>query len=557
MVKMVSNGRTEQQDTTNKGMEVTFDQIADAIEDKLFVVDRQYRIRYVNAAMRQRFAKDGQPLQNKCCYEVCENRNTPCHYPLWACPLTGVLESANPTTIIHTSALTGDSTTPNRHIKLTLYPLRDGHGNIEAAIEVRRDVTEEKELEAQTLRRHHQLSALSQISSAVSGSEGLDGILRIALDNVLDLINGTIGGILLVDERTRVLSYRVQRGLSARYAEQIRLALGEGIAGRVAETGEPILLEDVSRDKRTAHPDLISAEGLKGFASIPLKSKDRIVGVMNVASHASGQFGADDISLLKSIGDYLGTTIDLARLYERLARVGRRNQTLLRHALNAQEEERKRIARELHDETSQSLTSLTLSLQAIIGMMEIKGIEDPELMDKLKGVHAYAVHASHEVVTLMKELRPTLLDELGMVAAINRYARSTLEPRSIHVSTEFEGTDRRFGPEVEVTLFRIAQGAVGNALEHAEAKNVSIRLVCDDHECILTVEDDGKGFDVSKLTGVEPSGRGAGLFTMRERSSMVGGVGYVESKPGHGTKVIVKVPLSRDIADEEDKGTNR
>ncbi|GAJ01086.1 unnamed protein product, partial [marine sediment metagenome] len=286
--------------------------------------------------------------------------------------------------------------------------------------------------------------------------------------------------------------------------------------GRVAQTGEPMLLEDISKDQRTARPDLITLEGLKGFVSIPLKAKKKVIGVMNVASHVAGRFGADDVSLLNSIGDYLGTAIEQAKLYEQLARAGERYRELLRHALIAQEEERKRIARELHDETSQALTSLTLSLQAIIGMAEAKGIGDAEFMERLKTMHKYSVHAGNEVVMLMKELRPTLLDELGMPAAIHRYAKDTLQAQGINVSTEFRGTNRRFQPEAEVTLFRIAQGAIGNILEHSGAKNVSITLECDANECVLLIEDDGRGFNVSKLTRVDPSGRGAGFFTMKE-----------------------------------------
>jgi signal transduction histidine kinase len=315
-------------------------------------------------------------------------------------------------------------------------------------------------------------------------------------------------------------------------------------------------LEDISKDPRTAHADLISAEGLRGFVSIPLRVKAKVVGVMNIASHIAGRFSTDDVSLLNSIADYLGTTIEQARLYERLARLGERYRVLLGHALTAQEQERKRIARELHDETSQSITSLTLSLQAIIGLAEMKGFGDTEFIDKLKATQAYAIHAGNEIVRLMKELRPTLLDELGMAAAIHRYAKNTLQAQGINVSAEFKGTDRRFPPEVEVTLFRIAQGVIGNILEHSKAKNASIKLECNDSECVLQIEDDGVGFDVSKLTKVESSGRGAGLFTMRERASLVGGKGFVESQPGRGTKITAKIPLPRDIAGEEDKGAN-
>jgi signal transduction histidine kinase len=539
----------------NASLDISLQGVVDGIEDKLFVIDREYRVSFANLAMRQNLP-ESKPFIGKHCYEVFEGRNNPCRSPLWKCPLMKVLQSGDPTVIISPAPALNVETVSTRYIKVILYPLKDSQGNVNAIAELRKDVTAERELENQILKRHHQLLALSHISSAVSGLHDLDTILRTTLDNVLELINGDIGGILFLDEGTKALYYRVQHGLSTKYAEDMRISLDEGIAGRVAQTGEPLLLEDISKDPRAIHPDLISAEGLKGFVSIPLKSKDKVVGVMNIASHVAGRFGIDDASLLSSIGDYLGTAIEQARLYDRLARVGERYRVLLQHALTAQEEERKRIARELHDETSQAITSLTLSLQAIIGMAEMKGIRDVELMEKLKTTHSYAVYAGNEIVRLMKELRPTLLDELGLPAAIHRYAKDTLQAQGISVSAEFIGTDQRFQPEIEVSLYRIAQGAIGNILEHSGAKNVSIKLECNDRECALYIQDDGKGFDVRKLTRVERSGRGAGLFTMRERTSLLGGVGYVESKPGQGTKIIAKVPLVGDITSEEDKSTN-
>ena len=541
-----------QQAAKNAGLDITLQDMVDGVEDEFLVIDSEYRVRLTNSAVRSRLRKRAKSPIGRRCYEVFYDRDRPCGAPLWDCPLRKVLDSGAMTTIIHPDHALG----ANKYLKITAYPLRDSSGNTTAIVEMRRDVTAERELESQILRRHHQLLALSHISGAVSGLWDLDAILRIALDNVLEIINGDIGGILLLDEETETLRYRMQRGLSAKYADEIRMRMGEGIGGRVAQTGEPMLLEDISQDPRAIYPDLISAEGLKGFISIPLKAKDKVVGVMNLASHVAGRFGTDDISLLSSISDYLGTAIEQARLYARLASAGERYQTLLQHALSTQEEERKRIARELHDETSQALTSLTLNLQAIIQMAEMKGVRDTELMEKLKTTHSYAIHAGNEVVKLMKELRPTLLDELGLPAAIHRYAKDTLQAQGIEVSAEFIGTEERLPPEVEVTLFRVAQGVIGNILEHSMAKNASIKLSCSASECLLRIEDDGKGFNVSKITRVDPSGRGAGVFTMKERVKLVGGVCHIESRPGKGTRVVVKVPLGKDMANEEDKGAN-
>ena len=541
-----------QQAAGNAGSDITLQDIVDGVEDELLVIDSEYRVRFANSAARDRLQKGAESLVGRLCYEAFYGRDKPCSAPLWDCTLNEVLQSGSMTTAIHPVHVLGT----DKYIKITAYPLRDSYGNPKAIVELRRDVTAARELETQILRRHHQLLALNHISNAVSGLWDLDAILGIALDNVLELINGTIGGILLLDEENETLYYRIQRGLSAKYAKEMRIHLGEGIAGRVAQTGEPILLEDVSKDPRAVRPDLISAEGLKGFISIPLKTKNKVLGVMDVASHVAGRFGADDVSLLNAIGDYLGIAIEQIRLYEQLARGKERYRALLRHALTAQEEERKRIARELHDETSQALTSLTLSLQAIIGIAEAKGIGDAEFLEKLKTTHAYTVRAGNEVVQLMKELRPTLLDELGMSAAIHRYAKDTLQPQGIKVSAEFKGTDERFQPETEVTLFRIAQGAIGNILEHSEAKNASIKLECDANECVLRIEDDGKGFNVRKITRVDPSGRGAGFFTIKERASLVGGTCRIESQIGKGTKITVTVPRVKGVADEENKGAN-
>jgi len=392
-------------------------------------------------------------------------------------------------------------------------------------------------------RQHHELLALSRISAALSGLWDLDAVLRVALDNVLDMMNGTIGGILLLDEQTQMLSYRVHQNLSDRYVEEMRIKLGEGITGRVAESGKSILLEDISTDPRVARPDLVSTEGLKAFVSVPLRAKDKVLGVINVASRIPRRFTRNDEHVLYSIGDQLGVAIEQARLYERLRGARERLRKLARQNLVAEEEERKRIARELHDETSQSLSGIALQLQALVTTAEMSSSHDAEFIAGLMKVQSLVVQVHTEVSRLIADLRPALLDTLGLIPAIRQYAESRLRPLDMDVSVETKGKERRLPHDVEATLFRFNQGAIGNIARHSKATNAVIVLDYHEDELSIRITDDGQGFNVSEITDVEESGRGRGLFSMRERIGFLGGTSGVDSQVGVGTTVWARVPI--------------
>ncbi len=406
-----------------------------------------------------------------------------------------------------------------------------------------------------TERQHHELLALSRVSAALSGLWDLDAILRVALDNALNIMDGNFGGILLMDEETQTLSYRVHQGLSTKYVEEMRLRLGEGVAGRVAQSGKSVLLEDISTDPRAAYPDLVSSEGLRAFISVPLRAKDKVLGVINIASRQPHRFTINDMHLLHSIGDQLGVAIEQATLYERLRKARERYRQLARQTLAAHEEERKRIARELHDETSQALSGLALQLQALVDMAEMSGNQDTEFITRLKKVQSLAVQVHSEISRLIADLRPALLDTLGLVPAIRRYAEASLRSLGINVLMEGKGNEQRLPLEVEAGLFRFAQGAIGNIAQHSRAKNATIVLEYGDDDLLIQISDDGEGFDVSKITDVEESGRGRGVFSMKERIALLGGTCSIESQPGHGTNVRARVPISRGAENAENKST--
>lgn len=410
------------------------------------------------------------------------------------------------------------------------------------------------DLEDASERRYRDLLALSKVSAAVSGLRDLDAILGVALDNVLDVMNGTVGGILLLDQKTQTLTYRVHRGLSETYAREMRLSLGEGIAGRVAQTGAAVLLEDISADPRAARPDLVATEGLRAFISVPLRAREAVLGVLNVASYMSHHFTKDDMYLLHSIGDQVGVAIENAKLQERLIRGQERYRHLARLTLIAQEEERRRIAGELHDETSQALSGLALHLQALVHMADTHPALNEEFKTRLKKTHSLAVQIGVDVSRLMKELRPTLLDTQGLVPAIHQYAENNLRPLGIAVTLSTEGDVRSLPSEIEVGLFRVAQGAIGNVAQHSRAKSAVIAIECKGGEVVLRVNDDGEGFAVSDIIGIDESGRGRGLFSMKERVALLGGTCFIKSQPGEGCTVVARVPVVRRKVHAKNKG---
>ena len=399
---------------------------------------------------------------------------------------------------------------------------------------------------SKTGNRVDDLMTLSRVSAAISGLTDLEGVLRVGLNSVLGIIDGEVGGIMLMDEETKTLSYRVYHGLSEEDATGMRLRLGEGIAGKVAQSGRSTLLEDISLEPDAARLDLISTEGLRAFVSIPLRAREQVLGVMNVASHIPRRFTKEDLHFLGSVGDQLGIAIEQTRLYERLRKARGRLRKLARQNLVAEEEERRRIARELHDETSQSLSGIALQLEALIEMSAMSGNQDDKFVAGLKKVQSLTVQVHNEVSRVISNLHPALLDTLGLVAAIRQHAESRLQPLNISVLIETKGAERRFPPDVEATLFRVVQGAIGNIVQHSKAKNVSIVLAYQPGEFSLNISDDGQGFDVSEITDVEESGRGRGLFSMRERIGFLGGTSGVESKIGAGTMLWARIPIGQD-----------
>lgn len=291
------------------------------------------------------------------------------------------------------------------------------------------------------------------------------------------------------------------------------------------------VVQSSSLDRAVAAPP-----GVEVALAAPLLSKDRRLGVLLVGRDAAWPFSDADASLLATLSDQLAIAMENVRLFQEVRAKEAARGELLSKIITAHEDERRRIARELHDEVSQSLTGVMISITAAEGM------RDPDaLRKKLDDLYASAEATLAEVGKIVHDLRPTALDDLGLVSAVRLQARNLLEASGVRLTFEAAGFGHRRLPQaVEATAFRVAQEALTNIARHARASaaTVSLRL----REGILTVlvEDNGVGFDPAQTSRM---GRRVGILGMEERASLIGGRLRIHSQPGQGTRVELTVPV--------------
>jgi signal transduction histidine kinase len=212
---------------------------------------------------------------------------------------------------------------------------------------------------------------------------------------------------------------------------------------------------------------------------------------------------------------------------------------LLRRSVTAQEEERRRLARELHDEIGQMLAGLATGLRGV--QQSLSG--DPgRARLQLRQLEGMTVMAIGELSHLVADLRPSLLDDMGLHAALSWYVDEINRRGCVEVDLVIEGIRRRLPAQVEIVLFRVTQESLANVLRHAGATHVTVRLTYGDESTRLSVSDDGVGFKPARV--LEEEGRsGWGLAGIRERINLAGGECRIHSAPGMGTTVTVEIPL--------------
>ncbi len=388
-------------------------------------------------------------------------------------------------------------------------------------------------------RRNREQAALNRIASTVGRSLDLETIMATSLDEVLEILGADAGGTYLVGGEGSVIK-TLQRGLPEDNPDGCLSGLARDcLCGQALSNGEALLVEDL-RHYSGWVPAVCRMRAFASLAAVPLQTKGQSVGVLLAASRQVNRLGPAEIELLSAIGNTVGVAVENALLHQELREKETVRSRLLEQAISAQEDERKRIARELHDESAQVLATLLVEIESAKNVLPVTEHRAGEILSRAA---ADTTRVLKEMRQMILDLRPSALDDLGLVAAVQWYAKTRLETTGANVSLKVSGNQRRLPPAVETALFRITQEAINNISKHADAENVEVDLRFADDEVAIVVADDGQGFDAFDLTSGKDSGRGLGILGMRERAALLGGKAVIDSSPGRGTRVSVEVSL--------------
>ncbi|MEA2626921.1 MAG: hypothetical protein QOD06_2966 [Candidatus Binatota bacterium] len=442
---------------------------------------------------------------------------------------------------------TGEALHLNSRFELTLLR-RDGHefpveltvsSTLGAAFTAFvHDISDRKLAEEQ--RAHHaaQLQGLAEAASAINSMNPLAWVLQIITAKAREIVGAHQAVTSLTNDRTSAQAI-TSVSLSEKYAawrEYDAEPDGSGIYSLACRMNEPMRMTQSELEAHPAWRRFGNAADrhppLRGWLAAPLVGHDgKNIGLIQLSDRYEGEFTADDETILVQLAQMASVAIENVNLFEEAQGGRQRLRELSRRLVEAQEAERRRIARELHDESGQLLTAVKFALESV-----------PQALSSAAGERlAVATALVDQLLERFRELcldlRPSALDDLGLLAALLEHCRRYSKQTGVSARFLHEGLDRRFPPEIEIAAYRIVQEALTNVARHAAVERALVRACGDDETLRIQIEDAGVGFDPSA------PGRTGGLTGMRERAELLGGRLLVASTRGAGTRVIAELPL--------------
>jgi len=374
---------------------------------------------------------------------------------------------------------------------------------------------------------YENIEVLNTLSAGISQSPHLSAALDAALERLLEITEADIGSIHLLDPITKDLVLTASRGVTQSfvYNEQ-RIPTGACLCGLAARTGEVVVSDDLSQDERLSR-SACRDERFGSMISVPLRSRDKTYGILTLYSRRTHAFSGSNRHLLVGISHHIGVAIENSQLYSRAKE-------------SARLEERWFISQELHDNIAQSLAYL--NLQTKIFEDRLRTESKDRALENFQQIRKVIQDTNQDVRSMLTDFRTEIREDESLEAALRKYCESFEERAGIGAEFVRTGDLPLLPPSIQTQVFRMVQESLSNIRKHADAAKAIVTLRGADSGLRITVEDDGKGFDLRSAQ--DPARRHMGLSIMKERAASFHGSVRIATGPGQGTLIEIDIPLN-------------
>jgi len=402
-----------------------------------------------------------------------------------------------------------------------------------------------------TRRRLDQVSLIAQVTQSLNGTLDMETVLYETTEMTAYVLQAQAATLFLADERQSQLLFYVPTGTAGGVLREMRIPISQGVVGWVATNRQSIIVNDVSRDLRFSRQvDAETGFHTKNILCVPLLSQGRLVGVLEVLNkEMKGGFNQEDQTWLETLANQAAVAIENAHLFQGLRKEQER-------MIKAEEDVRRQLNRDLHDGPAQLLNLIVMNVGVTRQLLERKRYET--VLSELDLLENLGRHANREIRTLLFELRPVILESQGLLPALRSYIRQLTDAMESQArvaghpakpgNLDLLADDLPFSltPQADKNIFSVVQEAINNVRKYADAENLWVRVAVEDDSLVFSVEDDGKGFDVSTVEKNYESRGSFGLLNMYERTEMLEGVLKIQSpspNTGKGTLILGRLPI--------------
>ena len=414
---------------------------------------------------------------------------------------------------------------------------------------------ENARLRAETASWLSEAMSLQAVSSALVEERSLDAILTVIIEEAIRLLDASDAVVLLLEEQGDWFRVCARKGPGFAGLTSGRMSVQDSLNGLVVRTGQPLISNDVLTDSRADHARA-KLLNVHTVAIVPLKIRHETIGTVAVHNKRDGYFSQADLEILCPFANQAAIAIDNARLFDELLRArseiqrkAQELQELLVQTINIQEDERRRIAADIHDRVVSRIVGALYEVETCLQFHQ----RSENLDEQLQLLKQLLNEAVERTRTSIYDLWPATLDHMGLIPALRELLSQQERGTGTRHSLRVYGSPYELQPIARIAVYRIVQEALNNVRQYAAASSVDLTLRFAPRRVRVVIRDDGKGFDISRVM-LTPPGRHIGLIGMRERALSVGGNLRVESVPGKGSQVILEIPISEAKIRESGEG---